>query len=262
MITNHLRIYAELRHFLHRSLRQGRVEVRSHESRSVKDLIESLGIPHTEVDLILCDGTPVGFEHQTRDGERFGVYPCFRCLPVTGADSGLRPTPTTVQFMADVNLGKLTRRLRLLGFSCAFDPAWDDAELAARSAAEERILLTRDRGLLMRATVVHGVYVQSDLVEDQIREVLLRLPEGTCPRPFSRCLTCDGLLAPVDTALVRHRVPPLTLEYVDEFFECRGCGKLFWRGTHWPKLRREVDRALETWQQDRERCQSGELPER
>jgi uncharacterized protein with PIN domain len=145
-----------------------------------------------------------------------------------------------LRFLADVHLGTLARRLRLLGFDCVYEAPWDDALLAERSVRDQRILLTRDRRLLMRAVVSHGIYLHSDQPDEQLREVVQRLDLARTIRPMSRCSECNGTLQAVDPQSVRHLIPPRTWHYTQTYYRCDGCGKLFWKGTHWPRLERIV----------------------
>lgn len=235
-----LRFYEELNDFLPPERRQQSFTVSLGEPRSVKDLIEAQQVPHTEVDLILVDGQSVGFDCPVRGGERIAVYPAFEGLDIRGVSRLGRPPLRDLRFIADVHLGTLARRLRLLGFDCLYEPPWEDAVLAQRSAAEQRILLTRDRRLLMRAVVTHGVYLHSDRPDRQLRALVQRLDLAGEVKPMSRCSECNGQLEKVDPEAVRERVPPKTWAYTQTYYRCRGCAKLFWKGTHWPRLDRIV----------------------
>jgi uncharacterized protein with PIN domain/sulfur carrier protein ThiS len=233
-----IRFYEELNDFLPREQRRQAVEVPWSEPRSVKDLIESLGVPHTEVDLILVNGEPTGFRHLVRDGDRVAVYPVFESLDIRAVSKLERAPLRHIHFIADVHLGKLVRRLRLLGFDCLYDPQLDDEQLAEISARENRVLLTRDRDLLKRSIVLHGIYLRSDQPAEQVREVVRRLDLQEAIRPFSRCLTCNGRFRAVSKEEVRDRIPPLTYTHIDTFYECRNCGKIYWQGAHWERLQR------------------------
>jgi uncharacterized protein with PIN domain len=239
-----LRVYAELNDFLPPELRGTTVrrEVRSHQT--VKDVIEAAGIPHTEVELVVIDGEPVGFSHRPASGDRLAVYPVFESLDVAPI-ARLRPAPLRdPRFVVDVNLGRLARHLRLLGLDVRFDPALDDEALASVSATEHRILLTRDRGLLKRRNVTHGLFVREDRPFDQVVDVVRRLDLAVRLAPLSRCLRCGGVLRSVDKHEVLDRLEPLTKRYFDEFHRCASCDHLFWRGSHHARLARLVDEIL------------------
>jgi hypothetical protein len=236
-----LRVYAELNDFLPPELRGTTVrrEVRPHQT--IKDVIEAAGIPHTEVDLVVIDGEPVGFSHRPASGDRLAVYPVFETLDVAPI-ARLRPVPLRdPRFVVDVNLGRLARLLRLLGLDVAFDPDLDDEALARMSATEHRILLTRDRGLLKRRNVTHGLFVREDRPFDQVVAVLRRLELASRVAPFTRCLRCGGGLSAVDKGDVLDRLQPLTRKHYDEFHRCAGCGHLYWRGSHHARLAELVD---------------------
>jgi len=240
MYTVELRFYEELNDFLPKERRRLPFTVGFADPRSVKDLIEAVGVPHTEIDLILVNGESVGFAQPVRDGDRISVYPKFEALDIHAASRLGRPPLRDCRFIADVHLGKLVRRLRLLGFDCTTDRAWDDPELARRSVAEERILLTRDRDLLKRAIVTHGIYLHSDQPDRQLQEVLRRLDLYRVVQPFARCLDCNAQLAAVAKEAVRELIPLWTYQYTDEYFQCTGCRKVYWKGTHWPRLARII----------------------
>ena len=209
------------------------VTVAVDDAPSVKDRIEACGVPHTEVDLILVGGTRVGFAYQLAPGDAVSVYPVFRSLDVAG---GLRPDAEPGRFVVDVNLGKLAKHLRLLGFDAVSDGRLDDGDLAEISAAESRTLLTKDRNLLKRAIVVHGYLVRSLWPMDQLVEVVRRFGLADLMQPFARCIECNGVIERVAKAEIEDQLAPLTRQHFDEFRRCRGCGRIFWRGSHFERL--------------------------
>jgi hypothetical protein len=234
------RFYAELNDFLAPEQRQRDVRVSYSVAPSVKDGIEALGVPHTEVALILVNGAPVGFETRLGDGDRVSVYPAFEQLD-TSEVAPLRPTPPRdVRFVADGHLGTLVRYLRLLGFDTRYERGWADDVLADVSASEERVLLTRDRGLLKRRVVQHGMFVRDDDPEAQLLDVVRQRHLAGRLRPFTRCMACNGILAEVDKARIEDRLPDATRQTVDEFRQCQGCGQVYWEGAHQPRLRELV----------------------
>lgn len=240
-----VRAYAELNDFLEADSRGRAVRrpVQSHQT--VKDVLEATGIPHTEIDLILVNGDPVSFEHRPAVGDRIAVYPMFEALDI-GATARLRPEPLRhPRFVVDVNLGRLARLLRVLGFDVWWSSAADDQTLADISLDQQRILLTRDRGLLKRRTITHGLFVHSQHPEEQTLEVLRRLDLRRRIKPFTRCVRCNGQLAAVVKDEVIDQLEPLTRRYYDEFSRCPECGRIYWAGSHFDKLSRLVDRLLE-----------------
>jgi uncharacterized protein with PIN domain len=238
------RFYAELNDFLPAFRRQ---KAFRHDFRgrvSVKDMIESLGVPHTEVDLILVDGQSVDFRYIVGDGDAVSVYPVFEAIDIRPA-LRLRPQPLrSPAFVLDTHLGRLAAYLRLLGFDTLYRNDFADEELARLSAGEDRILLTRDRGVLKRSLVTRGYCVRSDSPREQIREVAVRFDLAGSAAPFRRCLICNALLQPVEKAAVLDRLPPGTREHFSEFYRCAGCGKVFWPGSHFSRLQAIVWKAL------------------
>ena len=231
-----VRAYAELNDFLAPAARGAPMRRRVRPHKTVKDIVEALGIPHTEVDLILADGQSVGFSHRPPVGARLAVYPVFESLDIAPVGR-LRPSPLRdPRFVVDVNLGRLARLLRLVGFDVRYDRHLDDEALADIGDEEHRIVLTRDRRLLQRRKVTHGLFVRADRPLDQIVDVLRRLDLGRRLAPFSRCLRCGGPLTKVNKAEVLDRLEPLTRQHYDDFAQCDGCGRVYWNGSHHRRL--------------------------
>jgi uncharacterized protein with PIN domain len=245
MIRATFRFYAELNDFLPPPLRQKAFSHAIRGKASIKDAIESLGVPHTEVDLILVNGRSVDFRHPVRDGDAVSVYPVFESLDISPVVR-LRPSPLRRPvFILDGHLGRLAAYLRLMGFDSLYRNDFGDEELAQRSAGEGRILLTRDRGLLKRSIVTRGYCVRASNPRAQLREVAARFDLARLAAPFRRCLACNGLLLPVEKQTVLEELPPGTRERFDEFYRCAGCGKLFWPGSHFARLQAILREALE-----------------
>ncbi len=231
-----IRAYAELNDFLPRHRRQMSFEYPMNGGNSLKHLVESAGIPHTEIDVILKNGMSVGLDATVEDGDRICLYPVFESLDVKPLVR-LRPEPLRrTRFVLDVHLGKLVLILRLLGFDASFPGDVPDEDLARISAEEDRILLTRDTMLLKRSVVTHGCYIHSQDPEEQAGEVLDRLDLRDSVRTFTRCLGCGASLEPVSKEMVLDRLEPLTRKYYDEFSICGACGKVYWKGSHYRPL--------------------------
>lgn len=239
--TASLRFYAELKDFLDRGNTSGTLTRSFDVAPSVKDLIESSGIPHTEVELITINGEPVGFEHRVDDGDLINVYPVFESFDVSPIIT-VRPDPLRItRFVADNHLRKLSTYLRLLGFDTAHDTAWDDPELVRISVRQRRILITRDVGLLKHGDLTHGYYVRSADPREQIVEVIQRFHLERSLRPFTRCMRCNGTLADANKDDVKANVPPATFQSVDRYKRCETCGQVFWKGSHHPHLQAIVE---------------------
>lgn len=241
-----VRLYGNLNDLAWDRDRSGWYQVPAARPRSAKDVVESLGVPHTEVDLLVVNGESSPFDMQLGGGDRVSVYPPFATFDVD-ATSWVRPSrPAVPRFVADVHLGTLTRYLRLLGFDTWYRNDTDDAELAAVSSRERRILLSRDRGLLMRAEVSHGTCPRSDDPVEQLLEVARRWDLYDGVAPFTRCPHCNAPLEEVAKADVLDRIPPGTAASVDDFQQCTRCGQVYWRGAHHRRLRGLVTRVLDS----------------
>lgn len=235
------RFYAELNDFLPRGRRKRSFAHRFRGTPPVKDTIEAIGVPHTEVDLILVDGVSVRFDHLLQGGERVAVYPMFERLDIT-SESRLRPRPLRVpRFILDVRLGRLARYLRLLGFDAAYAKDAVDAEISARSVAERRIVLTRDVGLLKRSEITHGYWVRSSDPRAQLTEVVHALDLAGGMTPFSRCMVCNGVLETLDEGEVRDALPAGIRGRYPTVARCRDCARLYWPGSHYDRLARMVN---------------------
>jgi len=234
------RFYEELNDFLPPRRRKREFVYAYRGSPAVKDAIEALGVPHVEVDLILVDGRSVDFTHTLRNGERVAVYPVFESLDITPV-TRLRERPLREpRFVCDVHLGKLARRLRLLGFDTLYQDDLEDAAIADTAAAEGRCVLTRDVGLLKRNEVTRGYWVRNTEIRAQVAEVVQRLDLAARISPFRRCSSCNGLVEPVGKAEIDHLLEPLTRQHFEEFQRCDGCGQVYWRGSHYERLLAEI----------------------
>jgi uncharacterized protein with PIN domain len=236
-----LRFYAELQDFLPDEQRSAPITREFDVPGSIKDLIESCGVPHTEVDLIIANGQSVGFDYLVGPGDHISVYPVFESFDISPLVKVRADPLRETRFVADVHLGRLARYLRLVGFDTLYDNDWDDDELTQISSNEGRILLTRDVELLKRSSVTHGYYVRSDDPQRQVLEVTRRFHLDQHLQPLTRCMTCNGLLSRVDKAAVAHRLPPRTKETFDDYSMCSECGKIYWQGSHHDELTRVID---------------------
>ncbi|MGE5246139.1 MAG: Mut7-C RNAse domain-containing protein [Betaproteobacteria bacterium] len=242
MLEVTVRIYGPLNDFLTPARRQvtGRIVLK--RRAAVKDVVEAIGVPHPEIDLVLVDGSPVRFDYVVRSGDRIAVFPRFVSLDIDALSRVRVTPPEPIRFVADVHLGALARRLRLAGFDTAYRNDAGDADLAQISAREQRVLLTRDQALLKRSIVAHGCFLRATRPHDQLVEVLRRF--GPLPiRPFSRCTRCNGVLRDVPKAEVDAALLPRTRAYYDRFRRCAACGRVYWQGSHWRRLTRALEAA-------------------
>jgi uncharacterized protein with PIN domain len=238
-----LRFYGELNDFLPPERRMTAFAHAVFLHASVKDVIESLGVPHTEVDLILVNSAPVGFTHLLQDGDHISVYPAFTSLDVS-SPLQLRPPLPEFRFAVDTHLGRLATYLRMLGFDALYEVDCEDRELSRISARENRILLTRDRGLLKRGEITYGYLVRAAEPRLQLVEVLRRFNLFSAATPFQRCLRCNVLLQPVSKDSIRDRLPPRTAQQYHDFRICPSCDRLYWAGSHYEHMQRFIEHVL------------------
>jgi hypothetical protein len=235
------RFYAQLNDFLPAHWRYGRFAYTLRAPASIKDVIEALGVPHPEVDVVTVNGEATDFTYRVREGDHVCVYPVFRKLDLNGLPRVGSDPPRPVRFALDVHLRKLASLLRLAGFDAVL--LTDDAELAEVSAREGRVALTRDVGVLKRSIVRHASWIRNTDPELQLAEVLERYALLNSMTPFVRCMECNTLLVPVDADSVAARLPPDTRACFDHFHRCPGCDRIYWRGSHYDRLVRVLERA-------------------
>ena len=235
-----IRFYEELNDFLPPSLHKHEFTQSLKKERSIKDLIESIGIPHTEVDLIIVNGGSVNFNYLVQDDDHISVYPVFESLDISPLNH-CQPNPLrNTRFILDAHLGRLAAYLRMLGFDTLYRNDYDDPELAETSANEHRILLTCDRRLLMRKQIAHGYFVRERQPKQQLVEILNRFDLFNNQQPFSRCMHCNGIAQPVNKQEIEDKLLPKTKKYYDEFYQCRSCNKIYWKGSHYLKMKEMI----------------------
>lgn len=235
------RFYEELNDFLAPEHRRREFTRRCARAATVKHMVEALGVPHTEVELVLVNGESVAFERLIRDGDRVTVYPSFEAFDVTPLLRVRERPLRELRFVADAHLGGLAHLLRMTGFDTLYDNAYRDDEIERIAQAERRIVLTRDRDLLKRRGVRHGCYVRAVRSEAQLREVFERLDLARAAQPLTRCLRCNHVLREVPKAQVEAQLPTEVRERHAHFTRCDGCGRVYWAGTHWRRMRTLVD---------------------
>ena len=238
--TIRLNFFGDLDFFLGSKFRSQPVKRTLSERTSIKDVIESCGVPHPEVDTILVNGQAVGFDHTLVNDAEVTVFPVAN-----------RDTFTTYKrlqqidihrFVADGHLGTLTRNLRLFGVDVAYSSRADDRQLLDIMARENRALLTRDRRLLMHSIVQHGYCPRSQTGDRQTIEVLRRFNLIELIAPFTRCLRCNAQLQDAAKAEVIQDLEPLTKIHYDQFRRCHGCGQIYWAGSHFQNLEKRIER--------------------
>lgn len=223
------RFYAELNNFLPPVRRQREFTCRCAQGATVKHMIEALGVPHTEVELVLVNGEPAGLDRRLHEDDRLAVYPRFESLNITQPQQAMC-------FIADAHLGGLARLLRMAGFDTLYDNHFQDSEIAAIAVREGRIVLTRDRELLKRREIAHGCYVHALKPPAQLQEIVQRLDLAARFKPFTLCLNCNAPLYALDPSLALPRVPPAVRVQQTRFSTCEVCQRIYWEGSHWRRM--------------------------
>ena len=237
------RFYEELNDFLRPERRKRTFRHAFSGTPAVKDVIEAIGVPHSEVDLILIDGESVDFSRRLRDGNRVAVYPVFERLDVASL-TRLRPRPLRrTRFVLDVHLGTLARYLRLLGFDTLYRNDYDDHQIVRLARDQSRIILTRDKGLLKHRAVTRGRWIRHTRPIEQLRETLAAFDLVGNARPFTRCAICNGSLRPLGRRQVADEVPERVRERHGRFARCTLCRRIYWPGTHTMRIRNALQAA-------------------
>lgn len=240
MVTATFRFYEELNDFLAPERRRQEFSVPCARAATTKHMIEALGVPHTEVELILRNGESVDFDCRLKQGDRVAVYPKFEAFDVSTL-LRVRERPLRVpRFIADAHLGGLARRLRMAGFDTLYDNRYQDAQIAEIAEREGRIVLTRDRDLLKFRRITHGCYVHGVQPWRQFIEIIERLDLSGSLRPFRLCLVCNAPLRAIAKAAVLDRLPATVRASQERFTTCDICHRLFWQGSHWRRMQERL----------------------
>jgi uncharacterized protein with PIN domain len=238
------RFYEELNDFLPKHRRKCDFEARFKGKRSIKDMIEALGVPHTEIDLILVDGNSVGFNYILQDEDRVSVYPVFESFNISEL-THLRKTPLRRNtFIAEVNLGNIIKYMRALGLDVYCDSSLSTREIIDVAKRDKRIILTKNRKLLQVKNVSHGIFIHPGTTADQIRRIIDYLDIKADLKPFSRCLRCNTPLDVVPKEKILDRIPPQTIAFCDEYVLCPSCDKIYWKGTHYLHMETVIKQIL------------------
>lgn len=229
MSTAYFLFFGRLRDFLRRDQRDQSVPVHFQGRQSLKHLVESLGVPHPEIGQVQVNGQEKKVSAITQDGDLVGVHPVRNGCPVEP------------RFLLDSHLGRLAAYLRMLGFDCLYRNDYEDAELAGILQRDERILLSRDRRLLMRKVVIYGYCLRSLNSLEQLTEVVQRFDLAKSIAPFHRCVRCNYPLEPVSKEAILNRLEPLTKQYFDEFHICPACKQIYWKGSHYERMLKLIE---------------------
>lgn len=240
-----IRFYEELNDFIHYTRRKKAFNFILTGRRTIKDIIESLGVPHTEVDLILVNQKPVQFDYHPEKDDFISVYPVFEAIDISSINL-LRPRPLReTKFVLDVHLGTLARYLRLLGFDTYYRNDLKDDEIIDLALNGQRIILTRDLFILKNGKVTHGYFVRETNPKKQIAEIIRHFDLKDQFKPFSLCLECNGSIIKVEKSAVINELRENTRKAFQEFYRCDNCGRIYWKGSHYARMLKMVDGLLE-----------------
>ena len=228
MSTAHLLFLDKLKDFLPREQRQQFIRVDFRGRQSIKHLAESLGVPHPEIGRVQVNGQEATLSAISQDGDQMELHPIPNGCPIEP------------RFLLDNHLGRLAAYLRMLGFDCLYENDYSDEDLDEVLQREARILLSRDRRLLMRKVVIHGYCPRSLDSLEQLTEVIQRFDLIGRILPFHRCLRCNHPLEPLPKEAVLDRLEPLTKLYFDEFQLCPACKQVYWKGSHYERMQRII----------------------
>jgi uncharacterized protein len=244
MTTANFTFHGDINDFLAHKRRNQTFE-HSFDGRVSKDVIEALGVPHTEILALYANARPVDFAYPIEPADRLDIYGFDATLP-PGETLPLRPPyESEPRFVLDTHLGQLAVYLRMLGFDTLYRNDYADEHLARISAGEGRILLTRDKGLLKRSLVVYGYYVRETNPQRQIAEITGRYDLLNAIAPLRRCIRCNGLLQAVDKTAIADRLEDNTRQFYDEFSICPSCDQIYWKGTHYESMVAFIAQVLE-----------------
>jgi uncharacterized protein with PIN domain len=227
-----------LQNFLDSSGSDNPLDINFELNPSVKDLFEAQGIPHTAVQKLEINGALQDFSYNVKDGDHIKLYPYSTDNIDDVEEIYIRPSA----FIADVHLRKLVKTLRLMGIDTAFNKKWDDKQIIRLSNKERRMILTRDLGLLKDGDSRYGYWIRSTDPDQQIKEVFSRFKLADAVAPFTRCMNCNGKLRKVILKDVKNRVPPKVKKWHSTFYECTNCHQVYWKGSHFKKLKEKVNR--------------------
>jgi len=235
------RFYEELNDFFAKGKRKATIPVYFRGNPTVKDIIESIGVPHTEVDLILVNSKSVNFSYHLKNGDRVSVYPVFESLDISNV-THLRAKPLRQpKYILDVHLGKLAKYLRMLGFDTRYKNNYHDSQIVSIAGDEKRIILTRDIGILKIKKVTCGYWIRSQNPKKQLQEVIGHFDLYSSIKPFHRCMDCNGIIKKVKKESIHDNMEEKTKKYYNEFYRCKSCGKIYWQGSHYDRMKKFIE---------------------
>ncbi len=230
------RFYAELNDFLRLDRRQKVFDYFYHGPVTVREAIENQGIPHSSVDMILVNGEPVDLNHNLCDNDYISVYPVFELLDISTISKIRKDPLRSIRFIVDAHLGKLAKNLRIMGFDTLYRNTYNDNEIRLIARLQRRIILTKDKGLLMAKNIARGYYVRSVNSKEQTTEVVRKFDLYNIIDPLSRCLICNHRLVELSPAAIPHDLLKTIVTGFEVYYKCHHCHKIFWKGSHYKSM--------------------------
>jgi len=239
------RAYAELNDFLRLDRRQIAFDYFYHGPVTIKEAIENQGIPHSSVELVLVNGEPVDFNFHLSENNFISLYPVFELLDISTLTKIRTGTLRNIRFIVDAHLGKLAKNLRIMGFDTLYRNNYADNQIRLIGRLQERIILTKDKGLLMAKNVARGYYVRSVKAKEQTTEVVRKFDLYSKTDSLSRCLICNHKLVEISAAAIPGEILLNLAKGFDFFYKCRHCHKFFWKGLHYKNMAESIQQYIQ-----------------
>ncbi|MBF9254595.1 hypothetical protein I2I11_14920 [Pontibacter sp. 172403-2] len=232
--------HGALNDFLPQTSRHTLLRYTFRDAPAVKDAIEAIGVPHPEVEVALVNDVPVTLLHPLRPHDQVALFPAGPEYTWPAGYALKARTPPEIKFVLDVHLGKLARLLRMLGFDTCYENHYADKTIARIAEQDNRMVLTRDVGLLKQKIIEWGHWLRSQQPGEQLAEVIHYYELAGKFRPFERCMACNGKITQVSKAAILDKLPPKTKMYFNEFFQCLCCKRIYWKGSHYERMQQFV----------------------
>jgi len=241
MKTANFTFHGALNFFLPRRRKNKTIPFEFDWNGSIKDMVEAIAPPHPEIELMVVNGQSVGWDYIVQDNDTVDAYPDYESVELAEKIRLIPPYQGRPKFVLDTHLGRLAAYLRMMGFDTLYRNDYEDDELAEVSQAENRILLTRDVGVLKRGIVTYGYFVRNTNPQKRLHEISQRYGLAEQIEAFARCMKCNGIVEPVEKAEIIDQIPEDTASYYNEFQRCQSCGQIYWKGSHHQKMERLID---------------------
>lgn len=239
-----IRLYAELNDFLHNQRAHAAFRFFYSGRTTLREVLNGLRIPLSEVDLILVNGQSQDFQYRLQQQDRISIYPVFETIDISPVAKIRKKPLRTTRFILDAHLGKLAKYLRMLGFDSLYKNDFEDAFIIAIAASQNRIILTRDKALLSDKKVSHGYFVRAINTKAQLSEIMNKFDLYSQVSPFSRCINCNQLLKRISADAARPHIKNDTARIFKLFYQCSGCHKIYWKGSHYQRMMQLINDQL------------------